>query len=229
MVDRERARELAAGSGKDPSAWFDQLYTEAESGRAEVPWDDRRPNRGLVELLESRAAPADGARAIVVGCGLGDDAEYLAGRGYATTAFDIAPAAIRGCRARYPATTVDYEVADVRELPERWHGKFDLVVECFTLQAVPPAARRGFYAPIAGLVRQGGELVVVARARGEDDPVGELPWPLTRAEVEEFTAHGLRRAALEEYSDGGDPTEPPVRRWRGRFERPVAGPPRRRR
>lgn len=40
------------------------------------------------------------ARAVVIGCGLGDDAEYLASMGYEVTAFDISPTAIAMCHTR---------------------------------------------------------------------------------------------------------------------------------
>jgi 2-polyprenyl-3-methyl-5-hydroxy-6-metoxy-1,4-benzoquinol methylase len=217
-TQRKRARELAAESlaRGDPTGWFETLYAEGGSGRAEVPWDDRTPNPGLVEYWAAHRPPAQGRRAIVVGCGFGDDAEFLAAQGFATTAFDLAPSAIRGCRARFPHTTVDYEVADLRDVPPGWIRRFDLVVECFTIQAVPPESREGYFGPIASLVAPGGGLLVIARARTREEPSGELPWPLTREELVGFGRHGLTVVSVEEYFDRQDP---PVRRFRAYFER----------
>ena len=62
-----------------------------------------------------RRRPAD--RAVVVGAGLGADAELLASRGYRTVAFDLAPSAVELARSRYPGTAVDYRVADLLDLP----------------------------------------------------------------------------------------------------------------
>lgn len=222
MVDlrRERARELAAESlaRGDATGWFERLYAEGASGEAEVPWDDREPNPGLVEFWSTHPPPARGQRAIVVGCGLGDDAEFLAAHGLATTAFDLSPSAIRGCRARFPKSPVGYEVADLRRIPAGWVGRFDFVLECFTLQAVPPASRTAYFGPIASLVAPGGHLLVIARARTPEEPPGELPWPLTREELLAFEHQGLTADSVEEYFDRQDP---PVRRFRALFERPA--------
>src|SRR5829696_4919673 len=110
----ERTRALVAESarGGDPTAWFDRLYRAAEAGEAIVPWDRRAPHRLLVEWAQRHRVAEDGVRALVVGCGLGDDPEFVAGLGLETTAFDIAPAAVEGARRRFPASAVDYVVAN---------------------------------------------------------------------------------------------------------------------
>jgi len=86
-----RARQLAAASvaDGDVTGWFERLYAEGEAGTSVVPWVLGEPNESLVEW----AAGLDGTglRALVVGCGTGEDAEYLAGLGFAVTGFDIAP------------------------------------------------------------------------------------------------------------------------------------------
>ena len=48
-------------------------------------------NPNLSEWTDFRKVKAHGKRALVVGCGLGDDAEYLAEQGFSVTAFDISP------------------------------------------------------------------------------------------------------------------------------------------
>jgi 2-polyprenyl-3-methyl-5-hydroxy-6-metoxy-1,4-benzoquinol methylase len=77
----------------------------------------------------------------VVGCALGADAEHVAGLGYATTAFDVAPTAVRLARERYPASPVHYVVADLLDPPEEWTRAFDLVVEIITAQSLPEPYR----------------------------------------------------------------------------------------
>jgi ubiquinone/menaquinone biosynthesis C-methylase UbiE len=77
----------------------------------------------------------------VVGCGLGDDAEYVAGRGFDTVAFDISASAIRAARRRYPDSAVHYVTADLLDPPGEWERAFDLVVESLTLQALPDPRR----------------------------------------------------------------------------------------
>jgi SAM-dependent methyltransferase len=120
-------------------------------------------------------------RALVVGCGLGDDAELLARLGYAVVAFDYSPTAIGRARERFPESQVDYVVADLLDPPAEWSRAFDLVVEVFTVQSLPPDVRATAIANIAGFTA--GRLLVVA-TKGE--PIDGPPWPLTREQIESF-------------------------------------------
>src|SRR5699024_8883476 len=116
------ARRLAAQSlaADDPTGWFEQLYAEAEQGRAVVPWFRGAPRATLVDWAEQRGVTGGGRRALVVGCGLGDDAEYIAGLGFDTVAFDISASAVRSARRRFTESTVDYRVADLLHPPAEW-------------------------------------------------------------------------------------------------------------
>ena len=95
-----------------------------------------------MEWVEARRPDGAGRRAIVVGSGLGDDAELVAGLGYATVAFDIAPTAVRTAQERFPGSAVEYRTADLLDPPPGWPGAFDLVVECITVQSLPDPPRR---------------------------------------------------------------------------------------
>src|SRR6266496_2801357 len=131
---RLAAESLAAG---DPTGWFERLYVAAEQGDTVVPWDRGMPHRLLVEWVEARGLTGGGRRALVVGCGLGEDAEYIAGCGFRTVAFDVSATAIETARTRFPGSAVEYLVADVLDPPTQWREAFDLVVESFTVQALP--------------------------------------------------------------------------------------------
>jgi SAM-dependent methyltransferase len=218
MASRDEMRRIAGESiaKGDATGWFDRFYQQAAGNWDLVPWADCRPNHWLVEWLRTFTASPNRKRSLVVGCGLGDDAEALASAGYAVTAFDISPTAIAACHQRFPRSGVDYQVADVLHPPASWTGAFDLVFEAFTLQVLPPEPRHAAMRAIASLVSPGGRLLVICRARAAREPVGEMPWPLTREELATFEALGLR--------DGGiaivvDDETPPVRRFRAFFER----------
>ena len=174
------------------------------------------PNRWLVEWLRTFTASPNRKRCLVVGCGLGGDAEALASAGYAVTAFDPSPAAIAACHERFPRSGVDYVVGDVLAPPRAWVGAFDLVFEAFTLQALPPEPRHAAIAAMASFVGPGGRLFVVCRAREPHDPIGDPPWPLTRDELDRFVEAGLREGSVEMVLDS---ETPPVRRFRAFFER----------
>lgn len=179
---------------EDPTAWFDRLYTDAQAGRAVVPWDRHAPHPLLAGWARSHTG--GGGRALVVGCGAGDDAELVAALGFDTVAFDISPAAIRAARERYPSSKVDYLVAGLFYPPPAWRCAFDLVVEVYTVQALPWGFHDRTIDAITSFVR--GTLVVVAFARPDDEPLGDQPpWPLTRAEIDSFARNGLQPVSVE--------------------------------
>ena len=211
-TDRLAAASLAAG---DPTGWFDKLYAEAQQGTAEVPWDRPEPSALLADWARAEQPDGTGRRALVVGCGLGRDAEFVAGFGFATTAFDISETAVRVARARHAGSPVDYRVADLLALPPDWRGAFDLVVECNNVQALPRSLRARASRAVTSLVAPGGTLLVIAAAAtawGAEGP----PWPLTREEVDGFAVDGVGQVSVEEIAAADDPL---VVRWRAVFRR----------
>lgn len=202
----------------DPTGWFEPLYRAAAAGDAVVPWHAGAPSPLLVEWAGSRRADGSGRRALVVGCGLGDDAEHVASLGFRTVAFDIAPTAIRGARARFPDSAVEYVVADLLDAPPEWREAFDLVVEHITVQALPDPPRASAIAAVSGFVAPGGTLLVISGARSDDEAVDGPPWPLARGEVESFATGGVELVRIEELASG--PGRPWSRSWRAELRRP---------
>jgi SAM-dependent methyltransferase len=217
----EQARRLAVESlaAGDPTGWFERLYLVAEDGEVPVPWDRESPHQLLVEWARVRELDGRGRRALVVGCGLGRDAEYLAGFGFDTTAFDISETAVEVARRRHPDSAVRYVAADLFDPPHDWREGFDLVVESMTVQALPDSHRLNAIVHVGQMVGPGGTLIVIAAAREKRDPVDPPPWPLTRAEIDAFATDGLAPVLIEDVRDAADPT---VRRWRAEFHRPPA-------
>lgn len=215
----EQTRNLAGESlaTGDPTGWFERLYAGAENGTAVVPWDRGAPHPLLVEWADRGGLDGHGKRAVVIGSGLGEDAEYLSRLGFTTVAFDISPTAIGAARRRFPGSPVQYLVSDLLDLPVRWRGAFDLVVEIFTVQALPPGYRRQATHNAGTLVASGGSLIVIAAARDEDDSNGHgPPWPLSRREIDAFAAHGIEAVRIEALSF---PDDPDAHRWRAEFRR----------
>lgn len=213
-------KELAHASlaEGDASGWFERLYDAAGGDPAVVPWADLVPNPWLLWWLDSHSSlEVAGARALVVGCGLGDDAEHLASRGAVVTAFDLSPKAIAWCKARWPATRVAYEAADLLAAPDAWRGAFDFVFEAYTPQVFPPGSeeRARSLDALPTFVRPNGVLSIVAR--GADAlPAREAgpPWPLVRAEIDR-AGRGLELLSFDDVDDEG------TRRFVAAFRRPA--------
>jgi SAM-dependent methyltransferase len=181
---------------------FEAIYAGAETGGAKPPWDYGAPRPQLVEWAEAQNLAGGGREALVVGCGYGADAEFLASLGFLVTGFDFAPTAIAGARRRYPASEVNYLVADVLDLPREWQGMFDLVVESLTVQSMPPEQHSVAARNIAALVAREGTLLVLATTREEHSEVKGPPWPLTRAELDRFADGDLVMRRLERIESG---------------------------
>jgi SAM-dependent methyltransferase len=220
MADkRARVRELAAEFTRrgDPLGWFEALYAEAGGDSSAIPWADMEPNPRLVEFWRKHPLQTAGKRALVIGSGLGDDSEQLAKWGWATTAFDISKTAIAATQQRYPATKVEYLVADLFDPPAAWRRAFDFVLEVYTVQAFTGDLRERAMGQIAEFVAPGGRLLVIARGRDEDEPQGQgPPWPLTRFEIDHFLRAGLSEESFEDYRE---PEPPWVRRFRALYQR----------
>ena len=186
---------------------FEEIYAEAGDDLDAIPWASLAANPSLVAWLDSGAArpPGAGDRALVVGCGLGDDAEELARRGWRTTGFDISSTAIARCRERFPGSAVDYEVADLFELPRTWDAAFGLVVEIRTLQSLPLALRAAAVDAIAATVAPAGQLFVRCYGRRPGQRVEQRPWPVSRDELAGFTRNGLRVSSFEEGDERSEP------------------------
>jgi SAM-dependent methyltransferase len=214
----EYTRRLAAESGGDPTAWLGRLYAAAHDGAAVVPWDTTEPHFLVAEWARSRPLDGQGKRALVVGCGLGRDAEFIATFGFATTAFDVIKMAVDDARRRHAESPVRYVQADLFDPPAKWRHAFDLVLESLTVQSLPVSHRARAIAQVPRFVAPGGTLLVIAAGRDDADaPDDGPPWPLARAEIDAFATDGVEPVRIEAIRD---PAAPTGLRWRAEFRRP---------
>ncbi|MBW4564004.1 MAG: class I SAM-dependent methyltransferase [Mojavia pulchra JT2-VF2] len=177
----------------EPSAWFEVLYAEAKGDAAQVPWAKLTPHPYLQDWLTTHKLSAQGQKALVIGCGLGDDAEALAQRGFEVTAFDISSTAISWCQQRFPNSPVNYVIADLLAIPSEWHLAFDLVFECRNIQALPLSVRSSVISSVASVVASSGTLLVITRIRETEAEPSGPPWPLSNSELAQFENLGLHQ------------------------------------
>ncbi|MEU0488580.1 class I SAM-dependent methyltransferase [Nocardiopsis sp. NPDC006139] len=178
----------------------DEQFPDApppEMFRAEY-WDERfaaperiwsgNPNVALV----AEAAGLEPGRALEVGSGEGDDARWLAERGWEVTATDISAVALEKAAARVAeqvpeaAARITWRQADIYAWvpPE---GAYDLV----TSHYLPPRPERRaeVFGGLAAAVAPGGTLLLVSHAlRDLEDGVPRPPWPEMFPTLEEMAA-----------------------------------------
>lgn len=206
---RKRVRELQAefAARGDVLGWFEALYKEAGGDNNVIPWADLEPNKFFRSWAEANGLKGDGRKALVVGCGLGDDAKYLHDLGFKVTAFDISPTAIEWAKRLYGEGDIQFEARDLFDPPHSWNytqtgeaktGGFDFVLEIYTIQPLPLAMRPKVVDAIADFVAEGGTLVVVTRGRNDEDEPDILPWPMSRRDLSRFDENGLTQVSFTE-------------------------------
>lgn len=193
----------------DPLGWFEPLYKGAQGDHKKVFWADLEPNPYLVKWVDDNETNPAGKKAIVIGCGVGDDAEVLSEQGYDVIAFDISSAAIDLCKHRYPDTKVHYKVADLFNVPKEWQDNFDLVFECNTIQVLPGNYRILARNAMISLLAPGGCILVSCRSRKQGELEDAIPLPLDHDEINGFCKEGnLKEVSFEAYDDNQTPPVP---------------------
>jgi SAM-dependent methyltransferase len=192
----------------NPTGWFDSIYTDAQGDHSAVFWADLEPSPYLLGWLKNCVFKHTGRKAIVIGCGVGDDAEALSEYGYEVTAFDISPEAIRLCKNRYSDTTVNYLVADLFDYPSQWAESFELVYECNTIQVLPGKYRIQARDAMISLLATQGYILVSCRSRLKGEQEDDIPLPLDKEEIDGFIRCGLSQESFEAYDDTQDPPVP---------------------
>ena len=201
---REKVKLLATESlqNSDPTGWFEVLYSEADGDSSQVPWARLTVHHSLQDWLDTYAIQGDGRSALVIGCGLGDDAEALSARGFQVTAFDISPTAIAWCKQRFPNSQVNYQVADLLALDPQWHRAFDFVLESRNIQALPLNVRGEAIASVASVLAEGGRLLTITRFRDNETEPDGPPWSLSDSELAQFQQLGLQEVRRDPFAEG---------------------------
>jgi SAM-dependent methyltransferase len=185
---------------KQASAWFEEFYKTNFLNEKLIPWAKLQPNEHLEEYLQNNLPHG---KALVVGCGLGDDAIALSEAGFDVTAIDVSKSAIAWCEERFDGYGVKFQVQDIFELPPEMLGQYDFVFESLTIQSLPLVFRDKVITAIASLLSPEGRLLVVANGKNAGEKYQGPPWPLEINEVRLFTNKNMRElefSILEETS-----------------------------
>jgi SAM-dependent methyltransferase len=159
---------------------------------AGVPWDIGVPQPVVVAW---EAAGRFRGQVLDAGCGTGDNAIFLAGRGHRVTAVDIAPSAIETARTR--GGDVKWVVGDSAE----FSGRFDTVLASALFHCLPPEQRPGLLVALRNAAVDGALLNLTSLAV-EDGPfevseaelrtaLEDAGWEITRFEPGAITLTGV--------------------------------------
>lgn len=156
-----------------------------------VPWDIRQAQPRLMEL---EALGGITGEVLDIGCGLGDNAIFLATRGYSVTALDGSPAAIEQARNRaaQAGVSVTFNVADATNLTG-YDGRFDTVVDSALYHCLDDDGRQAYAAGLYRATRSGARWHLYCfsddNVNGIVAPIGSVPESNLR---DTLTANGWR-------------------------------------
>lgn len=175
-----------------PTDWFEPLYARSGTHGQGVPWANMKTHPAFHNWLGRHPLDGSGKSALVVGCGMGDDAIELESLGFAVTAFDVSQTAIAYCKKRFPDSKVNFVQADLFAPHPDWIRRFDFVLEIYTIQALPPKYEEEVIRNIAEFVAPDGELLVIANVDTQARTIEKgPPWLLTPDHIDAIALHGF--------------------------------------
>jgi SAM-dependent methyltransferase len=135
----------------------------------DIPWNQEIPPELLIQLIESgQVTPC---HAIDLGCGAGNYAIYLAGKGFQMTGVDISPTAIKLARKNAQRKNVqcDFLVCNVAgNLLKKVKNRFGFAFEWEVLHHIYPEYREKYARNVHAVLEPGGLYFSVCFH--EDDP-----------------------------------------------------------
>lgn len=157
-----------------PPRWdFDALYrgespAEGVPPVTAVPWDTKAPKENVVAWQEQALISGD---VLDIGCGLGDNAIFLARHGHRVTALDISPTALITAerRAADAGVHVTFAVADAAELTG-YQQAFDTIVDSGMFHCLDDPAKASYAAAAYRAARPGARLLMACFSPDNPDP-----------------------------------------------------------
>jgi ubiquinone/menaquinone biosynthesis C-methylase UbiE len=113
------------------SEWWATHFDSHYLREYEPIFDLENDRREIGRLIEIMQLPV-GARILDVPCGQGRHAHLLAEAGYSVEGVDYSKHLIDIAKKRGTSANLHYTRGDMRNLPAKWRGKFDAVVNLFT-------------------------------------------------------------------------------------------------
>jgi SAM-dependent methyltransferase len=153
----------ASESPRFPVLDFDALYrgespAEGFPAVATPPWDTKAPKENVIAWQEGGWVHGD---VLDIGCGLGDNAIYLAKSGHNVTGLDISPTALITAerRAKDAGVNVKFAVTDSTKL-EGYTEAFDTVVDSGMFHCLDDDGKRSYAAAAHRATRPGATLLL---------------------------------------------------------------------
>jgi SAM-dependent methyltransferase len=174
------------GSSGSPHIDYEALYRGESPGEGIAPmttppWDKNAPSESVIAWQSGGWIHGD---VLDIGCGLGDNAVYLAKNGHTVTGLDISPTALKTAeqRAKDAGADVKFAVADSTKLDGYGYtDAFDTVIDSGLFHSLDDDGRRSYTAAVHRATRPGATLLLSCFS--DANPVGKEPRPAVSEET----------------------------------------------
>jgi 2-polyprenyl-3-methyl-5-hydroxy-6-metoxy-1,4-benzoquinol methylase len=169
-----------------PRDRFESYYAAPKA-----PWDIGRPQRPFVE-----AGSAIQGRVLDIGCGTGDLAVWLAGRGCTVTGVDFLAGPLSAARRKaadrgLAVNFIEMDAVAVGEIPER----FDAVTDCGLFHTFDDIGRAAYVRALSKLLEPGARVFLLCFSTAEPGEHG--PRRVGERELRDAFATGWEIERLE--------------------------------
>ncbi len=165
---------------------------------AETVWDTGHASTELKRMVE--AGQIKPCRTVEIGCGVGSDAIYLAGRGFDVTAIDIAPTALNRAarKAEQAGVKVTWLLADILNPPTL--EPFDVVYDRGCYHEVRQRDPKAYVAALKKLTHDRSKVLILAGNANKDSFWRfEGPPRVKEQDIRDDFANGFRLLQLREF------------------------------
>jgi ubiquinone/menaquinone biosynthesis C-methylase UbiE len=164
---------------------FENLY----AGKA--PWDIGKPQKPFVDVADQIKGSV-----LDVGCGTGDNALFLAGRGNKVTGIDfldepIKRAKQKAAEQRLTATFLVINALDLQEIPQL----FDNVIDSGLFHVFSDDDRKKYVAGLTTVLKPGGKLFMMCFS--DEEPGTEGPRRISKKELHDAFAKGWEIESIQ--------------------------------
>ena len=150
-------------------------FAAAYAGKA--PWDIGKPQGAIAESADLVSSPV-----LDAGCGTGENALFLAGRGHQVTGIDFVEEAINmACRkAAERGLTAEFQVKDVMTLGN-WDQRFVTVIDSGLFHVLSDEDRARYVAGLTHVTNPGGRLLLLCFS--DEEPGTQGPRRVSQQEI----------------------------------------------